>query len=162
MTVSSSTNDYGGNMRKDQPTRGFVALLAATGLVLAAGCQTTEEKPRAPAPAQAQAVKVDQDGVQRVQILAGSYFFKPSHIVVKVNVPVEITASRESGMTPHDLVIRAEEAGIVVEQDLATEPRKIAFTPKRVGKYAIYCSKKPPLMASHRERGMEGVLEVVP
>jgi len=65
-------------------------------------------------------------------------------------------------MTPHDLVIRAEDAGIVVDQDLAAEPRRIAFTPRKVGKYTIYCSKKPPLMASHRERGMEGILEVVP
>jgi plastocyanin len=150
--------------RRDPLTRGVIATLAATGLVLAAGCQTaTETPPRPQEPQQAQVLKADQDGVQRVRVLAGSYFFKPSHIVVKVNMPVEITASRESGMTPHDLVIRAQEAGIVVEQDLATEPRKIAFTPKRVGKYAIYCSKKPPFGgAPHRERGMEGVLEVVP
>jgi plastocyanin domain-containing protein len=148
-------------MRKDQPMRGFAALLAA-GLVLA-GCQTAEEKPRAQAPAQPQVVKADPDGVQRVRVVAGSYFFKPNHIVVKVNVPVEIMASRESGMTPHDLVIRAEEAGIAVEQDLATEPRKIAFTPKRVGRYSFYCTKKPPFGgAPHRERGMEGILEVVP
>ena len=150
------------NMRKDQPMRNFVAVLGTMGLLLAAGCQTTsEEKPRAQ-PTQAQVVKVDQDGVQRITIVAGSYFFKPSHIVVKVNVPVELVASRESGMTPHDLVIQAQDAGIVVQQDLATEPRKIAFTPRKVGKYAMYCSKKPPLMASHRERGMEGMLEVVP
>jgi hypothetical protein len=49
-----------------------------------------------------------------------------------------------------------------VKEDLSTEPRKIAFTPRKPGKYAIYCSKKPPLLASHRERGMEGILEVVP
>ncbi|HEY8251572.1 MAG TPA: quinol oxidase [Burkholderiales bacterium] len=143
--------------------RNFVAVLGAMGLLLAAGCQSTsEEKPPAQEKKPAQVVKVDQDGVQRIAIVAGSYFFKPSHIVVKVNVPVELVASRESGMTPHDLLIQAQDAGIVVQQDLATEPRKIAFTPKKVGKYAIYCSKKPPLMASHRERGMEGILEVVP
>lgn len=140
----------------------FIATLAVTGLVLAAGCQTTEEQPRPQEQKQAQVVKTDQDGVQRVRVVAGSYFFKPSHIIVKVNLPVELVVSREPGMTPHDLVIRAEDAGIIVDQDLATEPRKIAFTPKKVGKYAMYCSKKPPLMASHRERGMEGIIEVVP
>jgi heme/copper-type cytochrome/quinol oxidase subunit 2 len=71
---------------------------------------------------------------------------------------VEIVASREAGMVPHDLVI--DDLG--VKQDLSTEPVKIVFTPKKAGRYAIYCSKKPPIMASHRERGMEGVLEVVP
>jgi plastocyanin domain-containing protein len=134
-------------------------IIATISLALAAGCQTTGE----PAKKETHVAKADQDGVQRVRVVAGGYFFKPSHIVVKVNTPVEILASREGGMVPHDLVIDAPDAGIAVKQDLATEPRRIAFTPKRVGKYAIYCSKKPPLGgASHRERGMEGVLEVVP
>jgi plastocyanin domain-containing protein len=105
---------------------------------------------------------VDADGVQRVRILGGSYFFKPGHIVVKVNVPVELIASRESGITPHNLLIQAPEAGLKVEEDLGTEPKKIAFKPTAVGKYPIYCSKKLPFMAGHREKGMEGVLEVVP
>jgi len=136
-------------------TLGF--LLAA----LTAGCQSSgDQRPAVPEPAQV--VKVDQDGVQRVTVLAGSYFFKPSRVVVKANTPVEIIASREAGMVPHDLVIQSPDGGTLVQQDLATEPRKIAFTPRKPGKYPMYCSKKPPLMASHRERGMEGVLEVVP
>ena len=110
----------------------------------------------------AQRVKPDADGVQRVRLVAGSYFFKPNHIVVKVNVPVELSASRESGITPHDLVIRAEDAAINVKEDLGTDPKKIAFTATKPGKYAIYCSKKLPFMAGHREKGMEGILEVVP
>lgn len=145
---------------RDQLMRAFIATLTATGLLLAAGCQTTEERPRAEEQKPAQ-VKADQDGVQRVRVVAGSYFFKPSHIVVKVNVPVELVVSREPGVVPHNLVVRDQDAGIVVEEELATDPKKIVFTPKKVGKYAFYCTKKPPLFASHRERGMEGVLEVV-
>ena len=138
--------------------------VSTLGLLLAAltaGCQSSgDQRPAAPEPAQV--VKVDQDGVQRVTVLAGSYFFRPSHVVVKAITPVEIIASREAGMVPHDLVIQAPDGGTLVQQDLATEPRKIAFTPRKPGKYPMYCSKKPPLMASHRERGMEGILEVVP
>ena len=106
--------------------------------------------------------KVDPDGVQRVRIEGGGYFFKPNHIVVKANVPVELLASREAGITPHNLVIKAPEAGITVEEDLATDIKKIAFTATAVGKYPFYCSNKLLFFASHRERGMEGVLEVVP
>ena len=123
-------------------------------LAVSSACALAQEPP--------QVVKPDADGVQRVRLVAGSYFFKPNHIVVKANVPVELTASRESGITPHDLVIRAEEAGINVKEDLAGAPKKIAFTANRPGKYAIYCSKKLPFMAGHREKGMEGILEVVP
>ena len=131
-------------------------------VALTAGCQTTPEHKPAAAPQEKQVVKADKDGVQRVQVVAGSYFFKPGHIVVKANAPVELVARKEPGMAPHNLVIKAPEAGLAVEEDLGNEPRKIAFTPTRPGKYEIYCSKKPPLGQSHRERGMVGVLEVVP
>jgi plastocyanin len=131
-------------------------------VALAAGCQSAGEKPPAQQQAKAQVLKVDPDGVQRVTVLAGSYFFKPNHIIVKADTPVEILASREAGLAPHDLVIQAPDGAALVQQDLATEPRKIAFTPRKPGKYPMYCSKKPPLMASHRERGMEGILEVIP
>jgi len=146
--------------RTVQRTLGGIALAS---LLLAGGCQSPAERPSPPADRQPHVVKVDQDGVQRVRVVAASYFFSPVHIVVRANTPVEILASRESGMVPHDFVIRAPEAGIEVQQDLASEPRKIAFTPRKAGKYPIYCSKKPPFGgATHRERGMEGTLEVVP
>jgi len=106
--------------------------------------------------------KVDPDGVQRVRIEGGGYFFKPNHIVIKVNVPVELLASRETGVVPHNLVIKAPEAGISIDEELAAEPKKVTFTATAVGKYPFYCSNKLLFFASHRERGMEGVLEVVP
>ena len=111
---------------------------------------------------EAHVAKLDPDGVQRVRIEGGGYFFKPGHIVIKVNVPVEFLASREAGMVPHNLVIKAPEAGISVDEELAADGKKISFTATAVGKYPFYCSKKLLFLASHRERGMHGVLEVVP
>lgn len=81
---------------------------------------------------------------------------------MKVNVPVELWASREAGVVPHNLVIKAPEAGIAVDEELTTEIKKIGFTATAVGKYPFYCSNKLLFLASHRERGMEGILEVVP
>ena len=138
----------------------LVAIFAAAAL--AAGCQSTPEQKPAAAPRDKQVAKMDSDGVQRVQVVAGSYFFKPNHIVVKANVPVEFVARKEPGMAPHDLVIKAPETGVSFQEDLGNEPKKIAFRATRPGKYEIYCSKKPPIGQSHRERGMVGVLEVVP
>jgi plastocyanin len=139
-------------MQNDYSTRKTLGRASVLALVILAFVPALAQEP----------VKPDADGVQRTRIVAGSYFFKPNHIVVKVNVPVELTASRESGITPHDLVIRADEAGLAVREDLGTEPKKITFTATKPGKYAIYCSKKLPFVAGHREKGMEGVLEVVP
>jgi len=109
-------------------------------------------------------VPVDKDGVQRVTIVGGSYFFKPNHIVVKVNIPVELKVSKESGfsLVPHDIVAKSPEAGIEFKESLSSSPQLIKFTPTKVGKYPMYCSKKAPFSKTHREKGMEGVIEVVP
>lgn len=106
--------------------------------------------------------KVDPDGVQRVRVVGGSYFFKPNRIIVKANVPVELSVSLEPGIAPHTLVIKAPEAGIAVDEELSTETKKTAFTPTAAGKYAYYCKNKLLFFASHREQGMEAILEVVP
>jgi len=101
------------------------------------------------------------DGVQHVRIEGGSYFFKPNRVIVHVNVPIELTVSVESGLIPHTLVIQSPEAGIAVDESLSSEAKTIRFTPTAVGKYPFYCRNRLLFFKSHREKGMEGVLEVV-
>ncbi len=101
-----------------------------------------------------------KDGVQRVEIVAGSYFFNPNYIIVKVNVPVEMKIRKEGGIIPHDFVLRAPEAGLDINTDLSTDPKIITFTPTKTGTYPFYCDKSVIFLGSHREKGMEGVLEV--
>jgi len=104
---------------------------------------------------------VDKDGVQRVEIVGGSYFFRPSHIVVKVNVPVELKVSKERGLVPHNIVMKSPDAGMDFAEDLGTTPKVVKFTPTKTGSFPVYCSKGG-LFSTHREKGMEGVIEVVP
>ena len=104
---------------------------------------------------------VAADGVQYVRIEGGSYFFKPDRVIVKVNVPVELTVSVEKSLIPHTLVIQSPEAGIAVDEKLSRDAKTIRFTPTLVGKYPMYCKNKLLFFKSHREKGMEGVLNVV-
>lgn len=104
---------------------------------------------------------LDNDGVQRVEVLGGGYFFKPNHIIVKVNVPVEMTVKKEAGWIPHDMVMNSPEAGMVFEIALGSEPKIIKFTATKTGTFPMYCSKKLLFFESHREKGMEGRIEVV-
>lgn len=92
------------------------------------------------------------DGVQHVRIVGGSYYFKPNRVIVKVNVPVELTVSVEKRFIP---------AGISVDEKLSSDVRDIRFTPIAAGKYHFYCKNKLLVFKSQREKGMEGVLEVV-
>lgn len=103
---------------------------------------------------------IGDDGVQMVDILAGKYFFKPDHIIVKVNAPVELKVRKEAGIVPHSFVIKEPDAGVEVNESLSTVPKVITFTPKKAGKYPFYCGRKLLFFKSHREDGMEGVLEV--
>ena len=105
---------------------------------------------------------VGQDGIQRVEIVGGEYFFNPKHVIVKVNIPVELKMSKDPGLTPHNIVMMAPEAGIEFVEEMTTTPKTIKFVPTKTGTYPFYCSKKVPFVKSRRERGMEGVLEVVP
>src|SRR4030042_4008480 len=83
----------------------------------------------ASAPESVTVVPMSKDGVQRVEIVGGSYFYKPNHIVVKVNIPVELKVSKESGLVPHDIAANSPEAGIVFQENLGSTPKIIKFTP---------------------------------
>lgn len=105
--------------------------------------------------------EINDNGVQKVEVAGGGYFYDPNYIIVKVNVPVElVVVSKESGFIPHDIAMHWPEAGIDFRKDLSTTPNSITFTPTKVGTYPFYCSKKFLFFESHREKGMEGTLEV--
>ncbi len=104
--------------------------------------------------------KTDPDGVQRVEIVGGSYFFDPNYIIVKVNVPVELKFRKESGMIPHDVVLKAPDAGIDFKVDLKETPEIVKFTPTKTGTFSFDCTKKLLFFESHKEKGMTGTLEV--
>jgi plastocyanin len=104
---------------------------------------------------------IDKDGYQRVEMTAGEYYFDPAVVVVKVNVPVELTIKKTGGITPHNIVIKAPEADVDFKVDLSSEPQKISFMATKAGSYAFECTNKFLFFKSHKERGMHGVLEVV-
>ncbi|WP_404842866.1 quinol oxidase [Burkholderia cepacia] len=131
--------------------RVLIPLLAA----LAAGTPLARAEGDAPL-----RVPVDADGVQRVAIVGGSYFFRPNHVIVRAHVPVELTVSAEPGLVPHSFEIDAPQAGITVHTELGTMPKTFRFTPAQPGRFAYYCSHRLLFFSSHRERGMEGVLDV--
>lgn len=105
---------------------------------------------------------VDRDGVQRVHIVGGEYFFEPQHVIVKANIPVELTLSKQAGVVPHSFVIDAPQASVVVDEEMGTEVTRVHFTPTAPGTYPYYCRNRLLFFKSHRDRGMEGVLEVAP
>jgi plastocyanin len=131
-----------------------ISLLAGmVGLLAPANAQPADEAPYR--------ALVAPDGVQRVEITGGDYFFKPRHIVVKARTPVELVVRAEPGIAPHRFVLKAPETGVDIEAEMSREPKRYAFTPTATGRYAFHCPNRLLMFKSHRERGMEGILEVV-
>ena len=101
------------------------------------------------------------DGVQRAVIEADSYDFAPRHLVVRTGKPVELTFKSLTWLVPHTIVIDDPRSGLAIHEGIpAGESVTVKFTPTASGTFAMYCDKKLPFFKSHRDKGMEGVLEV--
>jgi heme/copper-type cytochrome/quinol oxidase subunit 2 len=102
-------------------------------------------------------VPVGTDGVQRATITLDSYSYTPKHLIVEAGKPVELTLTSVTTITPHNFIIKE----LSVEQDVsAGKTVTITFTPARTGMFPIYCDKRLWPLPSHRDKGMEGKLEV--
>jgi plastocyanin len=101
------------------------------------------------------------DGVQRAVVEADSYDFSPHHLVVLAGRPVELTFKSRTWLVPHNVIIDDPRSGLAIREAIpAGGSATVRFTPMVSGTFVIYCDKKLPFFKSHREKGMEGVLEV--
>ncbi len=107
-------------------------------------------------------VPVDQlDGIQRATIILDSYSYTPNHLIVQAGKPVELLLTSITTITPHNFLLKNEAAGLSIERDVgAGRTVTVQFTPMKPGIYPFYCDKKLLFFPSHKEKGMEGTLEV--
>ena len=107
-------------------------------------------------------VPVDQlDGIQRATVILDSYSYTPSHLIVQAGKPVELLLTSITSITPHNFLLKNEAAGLSIERDVSSgRTVTVQFTVRKPGLYPFYCDKKLLFFPSHREKGMEGVLEV--
>ena len=106
-------------------------------------------------------IPTDTDGVQRTTVILDSYSYHPSHLIVEKGKPVELTLKSVTTFTPHNFIIKDPGGGLSVEQDVsAGKIAVLKFTPMQPGIFPIYCDKRLWPLPSHRDKGMEGKLEV--
>ena len=102
-------------------------------------------------------VPVGGDGIQRAAMTLDSYSYTPNHLVVESGKPVELTLTSATIIMPHNFLIKE----LSIEQDVsAGKTVVVKFTPAQPGLFSIYCDKRLWPMPSHRDKGMEGTLEV--
>lgn len=106
-------------------------------------------------------VPISPDGIQRASVTLDSYSYSPNHLVVEHGKPVELTLTSVTTITPHNFIIKDPIGNLSVEQDVsAGKTITIRFTPSQPGLFPFFCDKRLWPMPSHRDKGMEGILEV--
>ncbi|NGZ59013.1 MAG: quinol oxidase [Nitrospira sp. LK265] len=106
-------------------------------------------------------VPISPDGVQRATVILDSYSYSPNHLVVENGKPVELTLTSVTLITPHNFIIKESAGSLSVEQDVRAGRTVVArFVPTQPGLFPFFCDKRLWPMPSHRDKGMEGILEV--
>jgi len=106
-------------------------------------------------------LSVAADGTQRATVTLDSYSYTPNHLIVEAGKPVELTLTSVTTIIPHNFIIKDQSGNLSVEQDVsAGKTVTVTFTPTQPGTFSIYCDKRLWPLPSHRDKGMEGTLEV--
>jgi plastocyanin len=105
--------------------------------------------------------EIGADGVQRATITMDSYSYSPNHLIVQAGKPVELTLTSVTTIVPHNFILKDPAAGLNIEKDVsAGKTDKVTFAPTQAGTVTFYCDRRLWPMPSHRDKGMEGRLEV--
>lgn len=131
-----------------------VWLLTSVGVTIVHAAEPSQSDPPVVIP-------VAADGVQRATVTLDSYSYSPNHLIVEAGKPVELTLTSVTTIVPHNFIIKDPAGSLSVEQDVsAGKTVTITFTPPLPGLFPIYCDKRLWPLPSHRDKGMEGKLEV--
>lgn len=135
----------------------FLLLGIVIGIVAPTASHATDQPP----PEQSAIVPIDSDGVQRMTMILDSYSYSPNHVIVQAGRPVEFLLRSVTTITPHNFVLKDEASGLSLDHNVGAGKNSVLrFTPMQKGTFPFYCDKKLLFFASHREKGMEGKLEV--
>ncbi len=103
----------------------------------------------------------DNPGVQKVDMDLGDYRFNPDTVSIVAGTSAELILTNRDSITPHNFIVDAPEAGLEVNSQVPSgESVTVVLRPTRPGTYSFYCDKQFLFFESHREKGMEGQIEV--
>ncbi|MGQ0811253.1 MAG: cupredoxin domain-containing protein [Nitrospiraceae bacterium] len=144
-------------MNHQQPLQG----LARLSLLVSMLCIPIAAQADSAASTHPVLVPLEADGVQRATMTMDSYSFNPNHLIVQVGKPVELTLTSVTTLTPHNFALKEPSVGIDLDQTVwGGRTAIVRFTPSKPGNYTFFCDKQLLFLKSHRDRGMEGTLEV--
>lgn len=105
----------------------------------------------------------DVTTTRTIEVKLGDYRYMPGNIQLIAEQPVILHLTNTDSFTPHNFTLEDSSYGLDVNVDIpAGESVDVQLMPLWAGKHTFYCRNKLWLMDSHREKGMEGTITVVP
>jgi len=98
-----------------------------------------------------------------IEIKLGDYRYMPGDIQLIIDQPVVLRLTNVDLYTPHNFTLEDASDGLDVNVDIpAGESVDVHLMPIVSGNHVFYCRNKFWMMDSHREKGMQGTLSVIP
>lgn len=98
-----------------------------------------------------------------IQVQLGDYRFTPSELTLVAGQAVVLQLVNIDTLTPHNFTLEDPDSGLDVNVDVsAGDTVEVHLMPLWPGRHIFYCGNKLLFMDSHRDKGMEGTLTVVP
>ena len=98
-----------------------------------------------------------------IEVKLGGYRYMPKDIELVIDQPVILRLINTDSYTPHNFTLQDSSDGLDVDVDVpAGETVDVQLMGLWPGSHTFYCKNKLLFMDSHREKGMEGILTVVP
>ena len=98
-----------------------------------------------------------------IRVELGDYHFMPGELQLVVGQPVVLQLVNTDSLTPHNFTLEDPSNGLDVNVDVtAGETVEVHLMPLWPGRHTFYCGNKMIFMDSHRDKGMQGSLLVVP
>ena len=133
----------------------WMLLSVVTVVALTAGCGKSGTK----LPVSEMTAHTDSDGVQKMDVEAHSFYFKPNRIVVDAGKPVDVTIHFKSWFAPHNFTCIDQDAGLSASVSAGAfsfgKTRHVKFTPTKPGEYEFFCH-----VDGHAKKGMKGTIVV--
>ena len=96
-----------------------------------------------------------------VEIKLGDYRFMPEEIQIVAGQTARLRLVNTDSVVPHNFTLKAADNTALIDVDVvAGETIEVELGPLSTGRYTFYCDKKMLFMKSHRDKGMQGSLNV--
>jgi plastocyanin len=104
-----------------------------------------------------------QGDIKVIEVKLGDYRFIPEEIQLIADQPAILRLVNTDSITPHNFTMKAANSAADINVDvLGGESIDVQLDPLPAGRYTFFCANKLIFMKSHREKGMQGTLIVVP